>query len=83
MCQNQSYILVEFLLCSGLKMTSFCGNEKKKRERETEQASEQERGRASEKEGGGKRGKKWERGGAVRKKGKEKDLLIPPSQEKR
>lgn len=60
-------------------MTSFCGNEKKK----TEQASEWKRGRANEKERGGKRGRKWERGEAVRKKGKKKDLLVPPSQEKR
>lgn len=69
--------------CLGRRNHTSKHPKKKKREREKEQASEQERGRASEKEGGGKRGKKWERGGAVRKKGKEKDLLIPPSQEKR
>lgn len=55
----------------------------KKQKREIEQASEWKRGKATEKEGGGNRGRKWETEGAVRKKGKKKDFLIPPSQEKR
>lgn len=59
MCQNQSYILVEFLLCSGLKMTSFCGNEKKKREKQSKQVNRKEEEQVRRREVGreGKSGK--------------------------
>lgn len=46
--------------------------------KEEEQAREWKGGRKGRRKGR----RQWEREGAVGKKGKEKDLLIPPSQEK-